>query len=225
MANDIHPTAIIDENVQLGEGNVIGAYSVITGDVVLGDDNWIAPFVAIGQPPEHRGSHAPGKPPTFPGKGIRIGSRCIIHEHVAIHAPTVGETRVGDEAFIMNGSYLAHDVVLEDGVTLSSNVLLGGHVFVGAFSNLGMGTAVHQFRRIGQLCMVGMNTTVTRDLQPFALAMGSPARMQRVNTVGIERSNLPEGLWIADVAKPVDSWDLESFPQQVRELTASFFVN
>ena len=42
--NDIHSTAIIGKDVILGKGNKIGAYCVITGKTIIGNNNTIESF-------------------------------------------------------------------------------------------------------------------------------------------------------------------------------------
>ncbi len=116
----------------------------------------------------------------------------MIREYAQIHQGWKQPTAIGDDAFIMNQVYVAHDCVLEDGVTLASSVLLAGHVHVGDRANLGLGTAVHQCRYVGRGAMVGMSSVVTRDIPPFAKAYGSPARVASANAVGMRRLDVPE---------------------------------
>ena len=44
----------------------------------------------------------------------------------------------------MNSTTIDHDCYIEDNVTLSSNVILGGNVYIMNGSNLGIRTIVHQ---------------------------------------------------------------------------------
>jgi UDP-N-acetylglucosamine acyltransferase len=189
--NAIHPTAVVSGDVTLGSGNTIGPFVVITGPVVVGDDNWIGAGVIIGAPPEVRSFPHPrvGVEPAGTG-GVRIGDRNVIREYAQVHAGWKATTTVGDEAFIMNQCYLAHDTAVEDGVTLASSVLLAGHVHVGAGANVGLGTTVHQFRSIGRGVMVGMSSVVTRDIPPYAKAYGNPTAVRGANVVGMERSGV-----------------------------------
>ena len=46
---EIHPTAVISEDAQLGKGVIVGPYSVIDGDVVIGDRTEIGQNVRIFQ--------------------------------------------------------------------------------------------------------------------------------------------------------------------------------
>ncbi len=191
--NDIHPTAVISGDVEIGEGNHIGAFAVVTGPVSIGDGNWIGAGVVIGAPPEIRSFVHPrrGGAADVSG-GVAIGSRNVIREYAQIHQGHKGTTTIGDDGFIMNQVYVAHDGRIGDRVTLASSVLLAGHVTVGDGANLGMGATVHQFTAVGAGAMVGMGSVVTRDVPPFALAYGSPARIRGANRVGLQRAGVAE---------------------------------
>jgi UDP-N-acetylglucosamine acyltransferase len=206
--NSIHPTAQMIGDVSLGTGNMIGPLVVIIGPVTIGDDNWIGTGALIGGPPEVRSWTHPmdaSRPGT--GNGIVIGSRNVVREYVQIHQGWHGITRVGDDVFLMNQSYVAHDCVIEDKVTLASSVLLAGHVHVGAGANLGLGTSVHQRCYVGAGAMVGMGSVVTRSVPPFSKAYGNPARVQGANAVGMTRAGIPEetiSAVVAEYARPSD---------------------
>ncbi|WP_308796725.1 acyl-ACP--UDP-N-acetylglucosamine O-acyltransferase family protein [Agromyces silvae] len=183
MSNRVHPSAIVGERVRLGSGNTIGPFAVLMGEVELGDDNWIGAGVVIGATPEIRSVPHPADA-LGAGRGVRLGSRNVVREYAQVHAGSEAPTVVGDDAFIMNQVYIAHDCSLGDGVTLASSVLLAGHVRIGSHANLGLGTSVHQRRSVGDGAMVGMSSTVTRDIPPFAKAYGNPARVRGGNVVG-----------------------------------------
>lgn len=190
MPNSIHPTAIISGEVVLGSGNTIGPFVTITGPVTMGDGNWIGAGVVIGAPPEVRGYKHPREASDVAGNGVVIGDRNVIREYAQIHHGWKAKTQLGDDLFIMNQVYIAHDCEIGNGVTMASSALLAGHVRVGAAANLGLGASVHQRVRIGGGTMIGMGAVVTRDVPPFAKAFGSPARVRGVNSIGMERSGM-----------------------------------
>ena len=211
--NVIHPTAIIDDSVAIGTGNTIGPYVVITGQVELGDDNWIGPHVVIGAPAEHQAFHQPGKAPAPVDGGIMIGSRCIIHEHIAIQAPTTGNTVIGSEAFLMHGVHIPHDAIIEEAVTIAPMAVLGGHAFIGSGATIGMGAVIHQRRRIGPLAMVAMQASVVHDVAPCSVVVGNPARFMKVNQIALDKISLEGGPWEQELLKPFDVWDFSLFPE------------
>lgn len=193
LMNHIHPTAIVADEVQLGDGNVIGPYAVLLGPLQLGDANWIGPHVVLGTPAEIRGIDHGGDleaPPV--GNGVRIGNHNVLREYTTIHQGHYATTVVGDDCYLMNKVYVGHDGEISDAVTMASTVTLGGHVRVGRGAHLGMGATVHQRRVIGPLAMVGMGAVVTADIPPYALAYGNPCRVHGANRVGMQRAGLSE---------------------------------
>lgn len=190
--NVIHPTAVIGDDVVMGDGNVIGPHVVILGPVRIGDANWFGSGTTVGAPPEVRGADHPAQWVTGGGgEGVVIGDRNVVREQVVIHQGWQAVTRIGDDCFVMNRSYVAHDCRVEDGVTIASGVALGGHVQVGARANLGLGALVHQRRLVGAGAMVGMGAVVCRDVAPFAKVYGNPARVRGANVVGMQRQGVP----------------------------------
>ena len=47
---------------------------------------------------------------------------------------------------------------------------------------------VHQFVRIGRLSMIGGMTRIQRDVPPFTIVEGTPARVRSLNFVGLDRA-------------------------------------
>ena len=184
--NAIHPTAVIDPTAKLGRGNYIGPFSYVGPGVVIGDGNRIEGHVSIGAPAEHRDyfHKAPGP--------ILIGSRNVIREFVTVNGPTTRVTKMGDDCTMLRGSHLSHDSVLEDRVTVSCNVLIGGETYVMRGANLGLGAIIHQHHFIGSYAMLGMGTIVPKsvEISPGNIYVGNPARLLKVNEVGLQRSGM-----------------------------------
>jgi UDP-N-acetylglucosamine acyltransferase len=193
MVNRIHPTAIIGADVEFGQDNVVGPYTVICGPCRIGDGNWIGPHVSIGGPAEHLGAeHVAGWDGETGGAGVVIGNRSRIREFVTIHQGVREATRVGDGCYLMGRSHLGHDAVVDNEVVIASAVQLAGHVRVGSWANVGLGTVVHQHTRIGPGAMVGMGSAIRKDVPPFTTTVGNPARTTGVNRVGLSRRGCAE---------------------------------
>ena len=79
----------------------------------------------------------------------------------------------------MNSSTIDHDCYIEDNVTLSSGVVLGGNVHLMKYSNLGIKTIVHQNQVIGSYTMIGMGTIITKKkiIKPGYIYYGKPAKL------------------------------------------------
>jgi UDP-N-acetylglucosamine acyltransferase len=193
--NVVHPSAIVGARVQMGTGNYVGPGAVLAGDLVLGDDNWIGAYVVLGALPEVRGfPHTSDWLDEDEGAGTRVGSRNVFREGAQLHRGWQGATVMGDDAFIMNQVYLAHDCQIGDFVTMASTVAVGGHCVIGDRTNLGLGAVVHQRTAIGTGAMVGMGAVVTRDVLAFTKTYGNPARPHGINTIGMQRAGIAEAV-------------------------------
>ena len=192
--NLIHETAVIAEEAMIGSGNVIGPYSVIGSDVKIGNDNWIGSHCVIGTSPEHRAFHSESLAPGA-SAGVIIGTRNVIHEFVVIQVGTIDPTWIKNDCMVMAKANFGHDCILENGVTIATGVLVGGHTHFGRNSTVGLGSTVHQGTYIGNFAMIGMSANVTKDVPPFALVAGGTARQVGLNEIGIDR-NLLAGEWV-----------------------------
>jgi UDP-N-acetylglucosamine acyltransferase len=94
---------------------------------------------------------------------------------------------------------VAHDCLVESNVTLSSGVLLGGHVAVERNVNIGGATAINQFTTIGRFAFLGGLTRIVHDVPPFLIVEGNPAETRAVNRIGMQRGGIPD-----DVIEAVD---------------------
>jgi UDP-N-acetylglucosamine acyltransferase len=193
VVNKVHPTAVIGAGVQLGDNNVIGPYTVIIGPTSIGDGNLIGPHASIGTPAEFRGGpHPTGWDGEIEGAGVTIGNNNIIREFVTINQGTHESTTLGDDCYILARSHIGHDCVLHHGVTLADAVQLGGHTQVWSWANIGMGAVVHQRLLVGPGAMIGMGSAVRKEVPPFTITVGNPARVSGVNRVGLSRRGCTE---------------------------------
>ena len=188
MSNRIHHTAVVGPEVELGERNVIGPFCVLQGKVALGDDNYLASHVVVGGAAEVRGHDmsASWEEPSAGGP-VHLGSRNVLKEMVTVSGGWAHETSLGDDCFVMTKAHINHDCRVGDEVTVAAMVVTAGHVTVGAGANLGLGTVVHQRLTVPEGSMIGMQSAVTRQLPPYVVSMGVPARPARLNTYRLDR--------------------------------------
>jgi UDP-N-acetylglucosamine acyltransferase len=188
-SNYIHQTAIVDSSVVMGKNNFIGPFTTIGPDVEIGDGNRFESYCSIGSPPEHKQFFK-----SSDNKGVKIGSNNTFREFVTVNAGAFRRTEIGDGCIMLRGSHHSHDSIMENLVTLSCNVLIGGHGHVMEGANVGLGAITHQYQVIGAYCILGMGTIVPKgiDLLPGYKFVGNPARMLSRNEVGLERAGVTE---------------------------------
>ena len=204
VTTNIHPTAIIDPKAEIGNDVEIGPNAVIEAGVTIGDRSKIGPMVHIqgtttlGEDNQVYTGATLGFPPQFLGFSgaptrCIIGARNVIREYVSIHRGLSDEsaTTLGDDNFIMGFSHIAHDCHVGNRVIIANGALLAGHVTVDDRAFISGNAAVHQFVRIGRLVMVGGLARVTKDVPPFMIAEGHPAKIRGINVVGLRRAEYP----------------------------------
>jgi UDP-N-acetylglucosamine acyltransferase len=200
----IHPTAIVSPNAKLAEGVTVGPYSIIYDHVEIGANCVIGPHVVIHDyvrmGSENR-LHAHALIGDIPQDisfdpatetWVEIGDANTLREGITIHRSTspAAPTKVGSNGYLMAYVHVGHDCTIGDGVVLTLNCILGGHVEVGDNAVLGANAAVHQFCRIGRNTMVAGFVGVRKDVLPFSMIAGAPARHYRLNTVGLRRAGI-----------------------------------
>lgn len=183
---EIGPYAIIGENVEIGEGCVIGPRVVIEGWTVLGKRNKVYTGAVLGNDPQDL---------KFKGEKsyLYIGDDNIIREYATISRGTAGgggETRIGNHNLIMSYVHVAHDVQMGSYNVVAHGSGIAGHVVIEDRVTIGGIVGVHQFTKIGRMAMVGAHTMVTKDVPPYALVSGNPAKIYGVNIVGLRRNGL-----------------------------------
>jgi len=201
MATQIHATAIIEPGAQIGNEVSIGAYAFVGGKAVLGDGTIlhhhanvegrttigaqceIFPFACIGTK-THDLKYKGGEP------GLFVGERNVFREYVSVHGATkeADYTRMGNDNVMLAYSHIAHDCVVGNHLVMSAQSALAGHVVVEDYVNIGWGSGVHQFCRVGAHAMIGAMSKVVQDVPPYIIADGNAAIARSINKVGLERN-------------------------------------
>ena len=203
--HDFHPTALINPKSQIGDRVKIGAYTTVEEGVTIGDgttilerahigkgtvlgkNNQIHMGAVIGHEAQHRGSK---NVESF----LKIGDNNTFREYTTVHrGATAGAyTQIGDDNYFMAFSHVGHDCEIQNRVTVTNAVLLGGHVVLENDCVLSGGSGVHQFCRIGSFAMIGGMATITKDVPPYMLVDDSEELIGSMNLVGLRRAGFTE---------------------------------
>jgi UDP-N-acetylglucosamine acyltransferase len=187
---EIGPFCLVGENVTIGSRTKLLAHVAVNGHTTIGEDSTIYPFCSIGLPSQDRKSAGERS-------YTKIGNRTTIREYVSIHRATGSEevTSVGDDCLLLAYVHIAHNCRVGNHVTMSNLAQLAGHAVIEDFASFGGMTGTHQFVRAGRYSFVGGMTKLTRDVPPFFLVEGNPARVYGLNSVGLRRAGFaPEEL-------------------------------
>ncbi len=180
---EVGPYAIIGPRVTIGAGTRIGAHALIARNTRLGRDNQVFAHATVGEDPQDKKY---GGEETW----LEIGDHNVIREYATLHRGTVqdqGVTRVGSHNLLMAYSHVAHDCRIGDHCILANGASLGGHVQIHDWAILGGFTLVHQFTRIGAHAFTAMGSAVAKDVPPYVMVSGQPARPHGINHEGLRR--------------------------------------
>lgn len=146
----IHPSAIVDEGAQIGEGSRVWHWVHVCSGARIGR------AVSLGQN-------------VFVGNNVLIGDRCKIQNNVSVYdnvtleegvfcGPSMVFTNVYNPRSLIERKNEYRDTLVKRGATLGANCTLVCGVTVGEFAFIGAGAVV------------------TKDVKPYALVVGVPAR-------------------------------------------------
>lgn len=177
MAARIQPSADVDERATLGEGTSVWHLAQVREHAVLGKGCIIG-----------RGAYV--------GTGVRMGDHCKVQNYALVYEPAV----LGDGVFVgpavvfTNDHYprsVAPDMTLKRGDDWEA---VG--VTVGDGASIGARAVCVAPVTIGAWAMVAAGSVVVRDVTPFALVAGVPARRIRwVGHAGVPLEPAGDGLW------------------------------
>lgn len=147
----------IAEDVVLGRDVIVYGYANLYG-CSIGDGTRIGPFVEI----QH---------------GVRIGRLCKIQSHTFI---CEGVT-IEDEVFIGHGVMFINDTwprATREGRLQKPGDWELKETYVGKGATIGSGAIILAGVHIGERAMVAAGAVVTRDVPPYVVVAGSPARFR-----------------------------------------------
>ncbi|MDR2232905.1 MAG: N-acetyltransferase [Tannerella sp.] len=145
-----HATAVIDEGCTIGTGTRIWHFSHLMTGCTVGNDCTIGQNVVIS--PE-----------------VVIGNRVKIQNNVSVYTGVTCE----DEVFL-GPSCVFTNVINPRSAIVRKHEFQPTHVEKGA--TIGANATIICGCRIGRYAMVGAGAVVTKDIPPYALVVGNPAR-------------------------------------------------
>jgi acetyltransferase-like isoleucine patch superfamily enzyme len=156
----VHPTALVEEGVVLGDNTRVwdGVHirhgARLGHDCIVGEKSYIAYDVVIG-------NFVKINAVVYVCAGVTIGDFCMISAH----------TVFTNDRFPRSGNRALDGLETSDVTEETLHTRLGRGVTIGANATIGPGVT------LGEFSMVGMGSVVTRDVPAHALVLGNPARV------------------------------------------------
>lgn len=146
----VHPSAIVDDGAQIGEGSRVWHFAHVCAGARIGKG------VSLGQN-------------VFVGNKVVIGDKCKIQNNVSVYdnvtleegvfcGPSMVFTNVYNPRSLIERKSEYRDTLVRRGATLGANCT----IVCGA--------------TVGEFAFVGAGAVVNKDVKPYALMVGVPAR-------------------------------------------------
>lgn len=150
MSYTVHPSAIVDEGAQIGEGSRVWHFVHVCSGAKIGKS------VSLGQN-------------VFVGNKVTIGDKCKIQNNVSVYdnvileegvfcGPSMVFTNVYNPRSLIERKNEYRDTLVKKGATLGANCT----IVCGA--------------TVGEYAFVGAGAVINKDVKPYALMVGVPAK-------------------------------------------------
>ena len=150
MTVQVHPTAIVDEGAEIGDGSRVWHFVHVCAGARIGRG------VSLGQN-------------VFVGNKVVIGDRCKVQNNVSVYdnvtleegvfcGPSMVFTNVYNPRSLIERKDEYRDTLVKRGATLGANCTIVCGV------------------TIGEYAFVGAGALINKDVKPYALMVGVPAR-------------------------------------------------
>lgn len=106
-----------------------------------------------------------------------IGEGTVVMSNVSVNALS----KIGRHVILNTNCSIDHDCVIDDFVHISPNSALAGNVKVGEGTQIGIGACVMQNITIGKWATVGAGAVIIRDVPDYAVVVGNPGRVIKMN--------------------------------------------
>lgn len=107
-------------------------------------------------------------------RSANIGAGSVILAHSAVAA----RVQMGKHVMVLQHAIINHDCRVEDFATIAAGVNIAGGCIVGKGAYIGSSASIRDGIHIGDYALVGMGAVVTKNVSPYAIVFGNPARQQ-----------------------------------------------
>lgn len=145
----VHPTAIVSNDTKIGDGTKVWMNAQVREKVQIGKDCIISKD-------------------TYLDKEVIIGNNCKIQNSVSIYHGVIIE----DDVFVGPNACFTNDKVpraFDPNWKITPTLIKKG-------SSIGANSTIVCGITLGEYCMVAAGSVVTKDIEPYSLVMGNPAK-------------------------------------------------
>lgn len=146
----IHKSTYIDENVDIGVGTKIWHFGHVLSNTEIGKNCSLGQNVVV-------------------GPNVKIGNNVKIQNNVSVYDGVIIEDNVfcGPSCVFTNVNNPRSEIIRKDEY---KKTLVKKGATIGANATIVCGVT------LGEYCFIGAGAVVTKDVQPYALVVGTPAK-------------------------------------------------
>lgn len=149
----VHPTAVVDDNVQIGNGTSIWHFSHIQSGVKIGEKCTLGQNVNV-------------------ANNVQIGNHVKIQNNVSVYEGVTLEDYVFcGPSMVFTNILVPKSKYPQRGAEFYINTLVKEGASIGANATIVCGTT------IGKHCLIGAGSVVVKDVPDYALIVGNPGRI------------------------------------------------
>ena len=146
----VHETAVIDEGSKIGKGSKIWHFSHIMTGAEIGENCNIGQNVVV-------------------SPGVKLGKNVKVQNNVSIYTGVICE----DDVFL-GPSMVFTNIINPRSAVIRKDQYVKTLVEKGA--SIGANSTIICGNKIGKYSFIGAGAVVTKDVKPYALVVGNPAR-------------------------------------------------
>ena len=179
-----HESSYVDEGCIIGKGTKIWHFSHIMSGCQIGEDCNIGQNVVV-------------------SPGVVLGRNCKVQNNVSIYTGV----RCGDDVFLGPSMVFTNVINPRSAVSRKDeykDTLIGRGASVGANATIVCGNS------LGEYCLIGAGSVVTKDVPPYAIVVGAPARILRYRFPEEKIQKLIASQWFRE--------DLQKAKESVKKL-------
>ncbi|MHC1704318.1 MAG: acyltransferase [Tenuifilaceae bacterium] len=145
-----HATAVIDEGCKIGKGTKIWHFSHIMTNCEIGENCNIGQNVVV-------------------SPGVILGKNVKVQNNVSIYTGVICE----DDVFLGPSMVFTNVINPRSAVNRKSEYM---RTYVKRGVSIGANATIVCGITLGEFCFIGAGTVVLKDIKPYALVVGNPAR-------------------------------------------------